>query len=83
MYPWLIAIVVILLIGIIVSTRTRTAQRWYDRTESARKAISVVIGILVAVVFLASGDPIRSIIGIFIIAIGALYLFIERPWDRV
>ena len=80
---WVLAGVIVVIVGIIVSTRTKTARRWYHRTETIRKGGSIVVGSLIAVVFLASGDPIRSLIGMLLIAVGALYLFIEEPWRRI
>ena len=80
---WLAALVVALVVGVLVWLRTDTAERWYYRTESARKIGSIVVGVLIAVVFLSSGDPIRSLIGILLVAIGSLYLFIEAPWRRI
>lgn len=80
---WLAALVVVILIGILVSWRAATAQRWYDRSEHIRKTASLVVGFLIAIVFLASGDPLRSFIGILLIALGSLYLFVERPWETI
>ena len=80
---WLLAGFIVVIVGIIVSTRTKTARRWYNRTETVRKVGSVIVGTLIAVVFLASGDPMRSLIGILLIAVGALYVFIEEPWRQI
>ena len=80
---FLAAIAVIAIIGIIATYRSSMARRWYTRTEQLRKTGSIVIGGLIAIVFLASGDPLRTLIGILLVAVGALYIFIERPWSRV
>lgn len=80
---WIAAIAVIVLVGLISTYRSTTARRFYNRSEQIRKAGSIVVGSLIALVFLASGDPLRILIGILILAVGALYLFIERPWSRI
>lgn len=80
MSAWLIALVVVILVGLFVTWRSAAAQRWYDRSERTRKLASIIGGTLIAIVFLASGDPVRSFVGIVLVALVALYLFIEEPW---
>lgn len=80
---WLIAGIVVVFVGAVATWRSSTAQRWYLRAERIRKPVSLVVGGLIAIVFLASGDPFKTLIGILILAVGSLYAFIERPWERL
>lgn len=73
-------VVLALAIGVgVVLTRyfPTVTRRWFGRIVAARRIVFVVVGILLALVFISSGSGILMLIGFFMLLYGILYVILD------
>jgi len=68
---------------LLARSREEQIKRSYKRMENTRKAITAIGAALIAWTFLSSGDLLLIIAAVALIFFVSMYLYIERPHDKV
>jgi preprotein translocase subunit YajC len=79
----LIILGVITLTFLVARNREQQIKERYKRFEKTRKFVTAVGALLIAWTLLNSGDLLLIIAAILLLVFVSMYLFVERPHDKV
>jgi preprotein translocase subunit YajC len=79
----LIILGVITLTFLVAHNREQQIKERYKRFEKTRKFVTAVGALLIAWTLLNSGDLLLIIAAILLLVFVSMYLFVERPHDKV
>jgi preprotein translocase subunit YajC len=79
----LVILAVITLTFLVARNREQQIKERYKRFEKTRKFVTAVGALLIAWTLLNSGDLLLIIAAILLLVFVSMYLFVERPHDKV
>ena len=79
----LVILAVVTLTFLVARNREQQIKERYKRFEKTRKFVTAVGALLIAWTLLNSGDLLLIIAAILLLVFVSMYLFVERPHDKV